>query len=67
MTEGSGNETDDTPPLFELFNDSDLEATHGTDPSITVTANRKASRTKKAVANFAKLSCRQVVFADEST
>ena len=40
MTEGSGNTTDDTPPTFESSNDSDLvEATDGTDPSITVPAN----------------------------
>ena len=65
--EESDIEADDMPPLFESSDDSDLEATVDTDPTVTVPANRKASRTKKATANFAKLTRRCVVFADKST
>ena len=65
VTEGSGNETDDAPPLFESSDDSDQEVTDGTDPKITVSANQKASQIKKAAANFAKLSRCQFVVADE--
>ena len=57
---------DDTPPLLESSDDSDQEATDVTDLSIPVPANRKASRTKKATANFARLTRRQVILADES-
>ena len=45
--------------------DQDLEATDNTNPNATVSANQTAPRTKKATANFAKLTRRQVVFADE--
>ena len=64
--EGGSSVLEDMPPLVESSDDSELEATEHTDPNITIQANRKATQTKKAAVNLAKLSRCLVGFADEA-
>ena len=53
-------EADDMPRLVESCDDSDLGTT-----IVTVPANGKASWTKEVTANFAKLTRRRVMLADD--